>query len=69
MAQARRRHFHEKFATAGGAKIEFDDFEGFRFRVGRREAGLAKNGGLNAHGRRSRNRKTPMLGEIGGRGN
>ena len=37
--------------------------------VGRLEARLAKNGGLDAHGSCLWNRERPMLGEIGGRGN
>src|SRR5580698_3393449 len=68
MAEAGRRHLHLDFAPAGGAKVELHNFERLRFRVGRRKAGLAKNGGLNAHGRVSE-AETPMLGEIGGWGN
>ena len=50
MAQARRRHLDQDFAAAGRVKIELSDFERLRMGVGRLEAGLAKNGGLNAHG-------------------
>ena len=50
MAEARRRHLDQDFAAAGGTKVELHDFERLRLRVGRGEAGLAENGGLDAHG-------------------
>ena len=50
MAEARRRHLHQDFAAAGGAEVELEDFERLRLGVRRGEPGLAKNGGLNAHG-------------------
>jgi hypothetical protein len=49
MAEARRRHFHQDFAAPWGAKVELDDLEGLRLGVWRRQPGLAKDGGFNAH--------------------
>jgi BMFP domain-containing protein YqiC len=69
MAQARRRHLDQDFASAGRVKVELSDFERLRMGIGRLEAGLAKNGGLDAHCSCLLNRERPMLGEIGGRGN
>ena len=50
MAEARGRHLYEDLAAAGRGQVEFGNLERLRLRVRRREAGLAKNGGLDAHG-------------------
>ena len=62
MAEARRRDLDQEFAPAGRGEVELDDFERLRLGVGRREAGLAKNGGLDAHGIRVSNGKTSDAG-------
>ena len=64
MAEARRRHFNLDLASPRRGEVKLDHFKRLQLRIGRRKAGMAKNGGLNAHGIRSRNRKPPMLGEI-----
>ena len=69
MAEARRCDLDLDLAPARRGEVELDDFERFRLRVGRGKAGLAKNGGLNAHGDQVSEPETPMLGEIGGWGN
>jgi hypothetical protein len=70
MAKARRRHFNLNFAAAGGAKVELHDFERLRLGVGRLEASLAKNGGLDAHrGPGSQKWDFPMLRDKRGQGN
>ena len=68
MAQARRRDLDQDFAAAGGAKVEFGDFERLGAGVGRGQAGLAENGGLDAH-IFGLGLERAMLGEIAGRGN
>ena len=50
MAEARRRDLDQDFAAAGRGEVELGDFERLRMGVGRLEARLAKNGGLDAHG-------------------
>jgi hypothetical protein len=69
MAEARRGHLNLNFAAAGGAEVEFHDFERPRFRIGRGKAWLAKNGGLNAHGDQALGLETADVSEIGRRGN
>ena len=68
MAEARRHHLHLDFAAARRGEIKLSDFERLRVRVGRGKAGLAKNGGLNAHGDQSLGTGNPDAGRDRGAG-